>query len=284
MASSKFINSFVHLNGFDSALTARYFKIAVPAILTNMATPFSSAYVTGSIAESGDGFVAGYAIIGRIIPVAFGVVFTRPGAISPIIGQNYGARLIPRVRHSLKDACLFSFIYITFVSILIYWLQGYLVQMFSAKNNAERLVHYFCSFIAITFIFNGWLFVANASFNNLGKPILSAILNWGKATTGTIPFVALGAKYDGAFGILPGSAAGSILFALLAVFLSLQLVHQLEIKQQLKEKKIITDPAIEVREIPLASGLNPLSSDCAQMCQLAEEAECEEHLPDEETK
>ena len=259
-------------------------KVAVPAILTNLATPFSSAYLTRSIAEYGDGFVAGYAIIGRIIPVAFGVVFALSGAIGPIIGQNYGAKLIPRVQQSLKNAYFFSFIYITFVSILIYLLQGYLVQMFSAKDNAALLVYYFCSFIAITFVFNGWLFVANASFNNLGKPILSTILNWGKATIGTIPFVTLGASYDGAFGILLGSAVGGILFALLAVFLSFHIVHQLETTQRQKENKIITEPTIKVREIPLSCNLNPLSSDCVQMCQLAEEAECEEHLFDEQNK
>ena len=55
-------------------------KIALPAVLTNLAMPFSSAFITRFMAEFGDSFVAGYAIIGRLIPVAFGIVFALSGA------------------------------------------------------------------------------------------------------------------------------------------------------------------------------------------------------------
>ena len=39
----------------------------------------------------------------------------------------------------------------------------------------------------------GAQFVANAAFNNLGRPNLSTWFNWGKATLGTIPFAWYGA-------------------------------------------------------------------------------------------
>ena len=45
------------------------FPIAVPAMLTNVATPVGNAYVTMSIADYGDQAVAGWAIIGRIQPL-----------------------------------------------------------------------------------------------------------------------------------------------------------------------------------------------------------------------
>ncbi len=66
------------------------FKIAGPAMLTNMATPVGNAIVINAIAKFGGAYVAGFAIIGRISPVAFGLVFALSGAIAPIIGQNFG--------------------------------------------------------------------------------------------------------------------------------------------------------------------------------------------------
>lgn len=66
--------------------------IALPAIMTNVATPFGYAFVTEAIARFGDSAVAGYAVVGRVIPVAFGIVFALSGAIGPIFGQNFGAR------------------------------------------------------------------------------------------------------------------------------------------------------------------------------------------------
>ena len=60
------------------------------------------------------------------------------------------------------------------------------------------------------------IFVANASFNNLGYPSHSAAINWGKHTLGTWPFAVAGAALWGAAGALVGQAAGGVLFAALA--------------------------------------------------------------------
>ncbi len=66
--------------------------IALPAILTQFATPIGQAYVTRAMAAFGEDAVAGMAIVGRMTPVAFGVIFALSGAIGPIIGQNFGRR------------------------------------------------------------------------------------------------------------------------------------------------------------------------------------------------
>ena len=68
--------------------------IAVPAVLTNVATPVGNVFVTAALADSGDAAVAAWAVIGRIIPLAFAPVFALTGAIGPILGQNVGAKLI----------------------------------------------------------------------------------------------------------------------------------------------------------------------------------------------
>ncbi len=62
--------------------------IAFPAILTQLATPIGQAYVTRSMAEFGEDAVAGMAIVGRLTPVAFAIIFALSGAIVPVIGQN----------------------------------------------------------------------------------------------------------------------------------------------------------------------------------------------------
>ncbi|MGY0216841.1 MATE family efflux transporter [Endozoicomonadaceae bacterium StTr2] len=243
-------------------------KIALPAIATNLAMPVSNSFITRIMAQYGDGYVAGYAVVGRIIPVAFGIIFALSGAIGPIVGQNYGAKLIGRVRQSLKDAYLFTAVYVLAVSVVLFLLQDALVGMFNAQGNAASMIRFFCTFYAVSFIFNGWLFVSNASFNNLGKPGFSTLLNWGKATLGTIPFVWLGAHYGGAYGVLTGQAIGGVIFALVSMALASRLVNKMEQHQE--------ETAARSQEAPLPCTLNPLSSECTQMGVLAEEAECEE--------
>ncbi len=82
--------------------------IAGPAILTQLATPIGQAYVTRAMAEFGEDAVAGMAIVARMTPVAFGVLFALSGAVGPIIGQNHGGGRPDRVRRTFADALLFT--------------------------------------------------------------------------------------------------------------------------------------------------------------------------------
>ncbi len=191
--------------------------IAVPAMLTNVATPVGNAFVTWAIAPFGDSAVAGWAVIGRLIPVAFGAIFALSGAIGPILGQNLGAGLIDRVRRTVWDALLLILAYCLFIWVVLFLSRHWIVSLFDVSGAGADLVLVFCSVVSAGFLFNGALFVANASFNNLGQPVLSTIFNWGRATVGTVPFVLVGAAYAGATGVLIGQALGGIVFGVLAV-------------------------------------------------------------------
>jgi len=190
--------------------------IAIPAIITNIATPIGNAIVTSSIAQFGENFVAGFAVIGRVTPVCFAVIFALSGAVGPIIGQNFGAERYDRVKETLYNSLIVTTLYTILVCIILYFVQGWIVIGFSLTGDAALIVTTFCTFVAISFVFNGAQFVANTSFNNLGKPLYSTALNLGKATLGTLPFVHFGALWFGAEGVLYGQALGSTLFGLIA--------------------------------------------------------------------
>ncbi|MEZ8824940.1 MATE family efflux transporter [Vibrio amylolyticus] len=191
--------------------------IAIPAIITNIATPVGNAIVTAAIAQFGENFVAGYAVIGRLIPVCFAVIFALSGAVGPIIGQNFGAERFDRVKETLTNSLIVTTTYTLIVCILLYFAQDLIVGMFSLEGDAAIIVAAFCTYVAISFVFNGTLFVANTSFNNLGKPLYSTALNLGKATIGTLPFVYFGALWFGALGVLYGQAVGTIVFGIIAI-------------------------------------------------------------------
>ena len=215
-------------------------KIAIPSILTNVATPIGNAYVISSIAKFGDSAVAGMSVIGRLMPVAFGIVFALSSAIGPIIGQNFGAGKLHRVKSTIRDALIFSSIVVLIISIILLLTQEIIVSAFSASGDAAALIRYFCTWIAISFVFNGMLFITNASFNNLGLPHYSTIFNFTKATLGTIPFVFVGAMMAQEQGVLAGQAVGSVLVAIVALYLCLKRVNRLSCepydKSELKAK------------------------------------------------
>ena len=219
----RFLNP-LRLGGLRRDLPAIW-AIALPAVLTQLATPFANAYVTREVAPFGDEAVAASAIIGRLVPVAFGIIFALSGSVGPIIGQNFGARKFDRVRQTLSDGLLFSAVYTVVTSLLLFVFRHEIAEAFRASGRTIDIVVFFCTFIGISWAFAGAQFVANAAFNNLGRPQLSTWFNWGKATLGTIPFAMAGAQMGGPEGVLAGTAVGSVIFGIASVFAAYRIVR-----------------------------------------------------------
>ncbi|MFT4610133.1 MAG: putative MATE family efflux protein [Cellvibrionaceae bacterium] len=205
-----------------------YTKIAFPAILTNLSTPLSMAYVTYAMAQFGDSAVAGVAIINKIQPVAFVGLFALSSVIGPIAGQNFGAKKFDRVSKTLFESIRFTLIYCAIVSAILWLSQWWFVPLFGGSAAANELVYLFCSGLSLIFIFNGITFLTNALFNNLGVAYYATIINILKATVGTIPFVILGANIAGVEGVLWGLFAGSIFIAVIGLLLAIKLVNKFQ--------------------------------------------------------
>ena len=206
--------------------TRSILNIALPASLTQLATPISHLYITYEMAQFGAGYVAGWAIISRLIPVAFMMLFAMPGAIGPIISQNAGAEQYQRIKNTLNESLNFIIKYVFVLALTLSLLQEYLVNLFNAQAETALLIRFFCQYISLSFIFVAMNLVALSFLNNMGYPKIASTLNLAKMTLGTIPFVSVGAYY-GPQGILIGQALGSILFALIALILCYRILKKL---------------------------------------------------------
>ncbi|MFC2970263.1 MATE family efflux transporter [Acidimangrovimonas pyrenivorans] len=198
--------------------------IAAPAILTQLATPVGQAYVTRAMAAYGAEAVAGMAIVMRTAPMAFAVLFALSGAIGPIIGQNYGARIGHRVARAFRDGLLFAALYTVFVSALLFLIRAPLADLFQAEGLSRTIVYLFCGPLSLAFYFNGMIFVSNAACNNLGRPLLATAINWGRNTLGVVLPVLLFAPWLGAIGVLIGQAAGGLVFGLIGVLVARRVI------------------------------------------------------------
>jgi Na+-driven multidrug efflux pump len=208
--------------------------IAGPAVLTNLATPVANAFVAGVMARYGDKAVAAFAIIDRIVPMAFGVLFALSGAVGPILGQNWGAGRFDRMRQVMLDATVFCAAYVLPVWALLVLGQDALVALFQVTGLTAELLRLFLYISGPMWLTLGGLFVANAAFNNLGFPLYSTAFNWGRATLGTLPLVALGAWLGEAKGAMIGMAVGGAVFGVAALIVAFRLIPRLEARAKLR--------------------------------------------------
>ncbi|PID84479.1 MATE family efflux transporter [Candidatus Gracilibacteria bacterium] len=204
------------------------FLIAIPAVLTNLATPIGNAYIVSKVGEFGDSAVAGLSMVMRISPVAFAVIFALSGAIGPIIGQNLGAKNIDRIQQTIWESIKFSAGYIFFISLVLFFLQDPIIHIFHLTGEARELSLIFFQFLSWLFIFQAFVFIANAVFNNIGHAKNSTIINFLKATVFTMPFAYFGGQYYGASGVLIGQSIGFSIIGILAIYWCFKTVKKLQ--------------------------------------------------------
>ncbi|EPJ55986.1 MAG: hypothetical protein OFPI_01370 [Osedax symbiont Rs2] len=202
--------------------------IAIPAMATQLATPFANAYMTYEIAKFGESYMAGWSVTGRITPGVFGVIFALSAAVGPIYAQNYGAKDFSRVRKTLYDSCLFVTCYCVVAAVIFYLSIDALIIWFGASDDGAAFMRFVAIWIGPAFSFYGFLFVANAAFNNLGYPLVSTAFNFAKATVGTVPFVMIGVSYMGADGVFMGNTLGNLVFGIAALSCCFYIINKLD--------------------------------------------------------
>jgi putative MATE family efflux protein len=204
--------------------------MAIPITLAHLATPVMTGYMLAIAARFGPDIAAAMTVVNRVAVVAFGVTFSLSGAVGPIIGQNFGARLMKRVRHAYEAGLLFAAGYTLAGWLVLALLAGRLPGAFGLSGQAAAFVRLFSEVTAGAWVFTGMQFVAQAAFNNLENSRLSMLYNWGRAILGTIVPVEIAIRVDdlGAFGILWGTAIGWAVIGLLAVLHAWSIIRRLE--------------------------------------------------------
>ena len=201
--------------------------IAGPAVATQISTPVGNAYLTRLVSEYGDSAVAGWAVTGRITALAFAGIFTLSGALGPILGQNLGAGLYPRIRRAYRDALVFIACYVLVVWALLWLASDAIANAFGLHGPGVEVLHAFTRFGAGAFLLTGALFVSNAAFNNLGRPTWATGFNWSRDAL-AIPFLGfvIGGTF-GATGVVVIQALAAVLVGSLAVLTARRYVERL---------------------------------------------------------
>ena len=95
--------SHLHWHLFGDS-TKRLLFIAIPAGLTTAISPFVNTIIIGQLSGYGQEAVAAFGIATRVEAFAFIILMALAVGMSPIIGQNFGARNFDRVHEALRKA------------------------------------------------------------------------------------------------------------------------------------------------------------------------------------
>lgn len=201
----------------DIAMTlAPFMAIAVPAILSQLARPTGNYLLTMVMAPFGDEAMAGWAVMSRVMLVAFGGLFALAAAIGGIFGQNLGARDFGRVQSAYRDSVIFGVVYVLIVWVLLYLATDPIIAFFGLTGAGAEMVVAFTHVGAAAFALGTGLFVANAAFNALGRPVWATAVNWARDGLLTYPMAVMMVGAFGAAGVIYSMVAVSLIAGTLA--------------------------------------------------------------------
>lgn len=202
--------------------------IALPAMATQLSTPVGNYVLTKVISAYGDAAVAGWAVVSRIAVLAFGGIFSLSGAIGGIVGQNYGAAQMDRVRRTFLDALIFCAVYTAISWVILAALRGHLAALFGLEDLSAQVLTAFLLIGAGGYLFTGGTFVSNAIFNNLGRPLNSTWCNWLRDGVLMAPSCWALGLWFGAEGVVYGQALASVVTGIVAVAWAWRFVGQVQ--------------------------------------------------------
>lgn len=200
----------LHLDKFKDSLK-RLAVIAIPAGITNIIGPATSAIVVAILAMQGQAAVAAFGVVTRV--EAFSLIFVIALALgmAPIVGQNWGAGLYGRVHEAIKLAIIFNFIWSFLMAVLFGLFAQEIGIMFSDDHEVIAYVTLFFWMVPVTYGFGNLVFGWSSAFNAMGEPQRAFYMIATKSLILTIPAVYIGSHFYGVPGVFMALALVNVI-------------------------------------------------------------------------
>lgn len=191
-------------------------KVGIPAALTNALSPFSAGLMTALIALYGSEAIAGYGLAIRLEGLFLLVPMVMGGALSPFIGQNWGAHFTHRVVESLSFARRVSLIWGVLIWVLVELSAPTLaVAMSDDPKVCESFILYL-RIVSVSYALQGVIYAANATFNAINRPIRATLISTMNSLLLALPLAYLGHMNYGLMGIMSGLLVARLVTGIVA--------------------------------------------------------------------
>lgn len=191
------------------------FVVGIPAALTNVLGPISVAVVTAIAAQQGNDGLGAYGIGARLDALVLIVPLSFAGALSPFIGQNWGALLRKRVSAALSICLKVTIGWGIGCAALIFLLAPWLAQSFSDDPQLHPSLTLYLRIVPWGYTFIGFVSIASASFNAVDHAFRSTLLSALRSLVLAGPAAYLGGQIFGLAGVFVGLVVSAALAAAL---------------------------------------------------------------------
>lgn len=192
-------------------------RIAVPTAATNVLMPLTAGIVTRMIATYGEQAVAAAAAGQRIERLTFVLPMAMGSVLVPVIGQNWGAGRIERVRSAWVSTNWYSVGYGICFGALAFVAGHHAASLFSSEAHVVSLTtHYLWIMLPVSAMMH---VVTHTGFalNAIHRPMHAGLLTIIRLAGLVMPLAWLGSRVMGLYGVFGGIAVAHLLCGALSL-------------------------------------------------------------------
>lgn len=196
----------------------RILHVGLPSMASSLIAPMTTAFITYQVAQFGQEAVAGFGVASRVEGVALLAMMALSAAVTPMVGQNYGAMNFERVQQSVNWCYRFSLGYGLTVAAILAASSGFIAGVFTDNADAIATANMHMRIVPISYLALGLAMTANSAFNAIGKPVPGMIVSMTRTILVYAPLAFLFARLFGLVGVFAAACtanfiAGSLGFA-----------------------------------------------------------------------
>ncbi|MBJ00487.1 MAG: MATE family efflux transporter [Halobacteriovoraceae bacterium] len=192
--------------------------IGIPAAGANIITPLALSLSTAIVARMGQESIAAFGVVSRIESFALIFILAVSSSMGPIVGQNFGAQKIDRIKKALNSSIMIALVWSAFMAFALSNFGSYLMPLFNEDPEVVSLGALYFQIVPISFGFLGMRLIACSSFNAMGKPFSSTLLVIFNMVVLYLPLVFLGSKFYGMKGVFYAGAVSNLIAGIVGFY------------------------------------------------------------------
>lgn len=189
----------------------RILHVGLPSMASSLIAPVTTAFITYQVAAFGQEAVAGFGVASRVEGVSLMAMMALSAAITPVVGQNYGAMKLERVHEGVNWCYRFSLFYGLTVASLLAIGSGYIAGAFTENAEAIKTANMHMRIVPVSYLALGFAMTANSAFNAIGKPVPGMFVSMTRTILVYAPLAFLFARLFGLIGVFAAACTANFI-------------------------------------------------------------------------
>jgi putative MATE family efflux protein len=189
----------------------RILHVGLPAMTSSLIAPITTAFITYQVAQFGHEAVAGFGVASRVEGLTLIAVMALSAAMTPFVGQNFGAEKYDRVRNGVKWGFRFALIYGLVVAVLLALTSSIIVGVFTDDPKAIAAANLHMRIVPLSYFALGMAMAVNSSFNAIGKPMPAMFVSLTRTILVYAPLAFILANLFGLVGVFAAACIANLI-------------------------------------------------------------------------